>query len=80
MTRKEYIIQSIKDLQPNLGVIFTETLDDTRRNERTIQGSRENLIKILEDNFDDDLHGHFGDEVYTTIQVMGVYEITTTQV
>jgi hypothetical protein len=80
MTKKEYIIQSIKDLQPDLGVIFTETLDDTRRNERTIQGNRENLIKILQDNFNDDLYGHFGDNVMTTIDVMGVYQITTTQV
>ena len=80
MTKKQNIINSIKELQPNLGVIFTENLDDGRRNERTIQGKRENLIKILEEKFDDDLHGHFGDKVWTNIIGLGVYEITTTEV
>lgn len=80
MTKKQNIINSIKELQPNLGIIFTENLDDGRRNERTIQGKRENLIKILEEKFDDDLHGHFGDEVWTSIIGLGVYEITTTEV
>lgn len=80
MTKKEEMIKAIKELHSDLGVRFVEELDDGRLNERTIQGERENLIKILEDNFDDELHGHFNDEVYTTIQALGVYLMTTTQV
>jgi hypothetical protein len=78
--KKLNVINQIKELGSDRGIIFTELLDDGRKNERTIQGSKENLVKILEDNFDEDLHGHFGDEVWTTIKAMGYYIITTTEV
>jgi hypothetical protein len=80
MTHKEELIKQINELPQELGVKFVEELDDGRINERTIEGKRENLIKILEEKFDDDLHGHFGDEVYTNIMAMGTYLITVTQV
>ena len=78
--KKTEVIKLIKEMEQDRGVIFTEKLDDGRKNERTIQGNRDNLIKILEEKFDDNLHGHFGDEVYTTILNMGYYLITTTKV
>ena len=78
--KKAEVIKLIKEMEQDRGVIFTEKLDDGRKNERTIQGNRDNLIKILEEKFDDNLHGHFGDEVYTTILNMGYYLLTTTKV
>jgi len=78
--KKAEVIKLIKEMEQDRGVIFTEKLDDGRKNERTIQGNRDNLIKILEEKFDDNLHGHFGDEVHTTILNMGYYLITTTKV
>jgi len=78
--KKAEVIKLIKEMEQDRGVIFTEKLDDGRKNERTIQGKRDNLIKILEEKFDDNLHGHFGDEVHTTILNMGYYLITTTKV
>jgi hypothetical protein len=78
--KKAEVIKLIKEMEQDRGVIFTEKLDDGRKNERTIQGNRDNLIKILEEKFDDNLHGHFGDEVYTTILNMGYYLLTTTEV
>lgn len=80
MTHKEELIKQINELPEELGVRFVEQLDDGRLNERTIEGPRENLIAILQEYFDDDLHGHFKDEVYTNIMAMGTYLITTTQV
>ena len=80
MTYKETMIKDINALPEELGVRFVEELDDGRMNERIIQGPRENLIAILQEFFDDDLHGHFKDEVYTKIVGMGTYLITTTQV
>jgi len=78
--KKAEVIKLIKEMEQDRGVIFTEKLDDGRKNERTIQGNRDNLIKILEEKFDDNLHGHFGDEVHTTILNMGYYLLTTTKV
>ena len=78
--KKAEVIKLIKEMEQDRGVIFTEKLDDGRKNERTIQGNKDNLIKILEEKFDDNLHGHFGDEVHTTILNMGYYLLTTTKV
>ena len=78
--KKAEVIKLIKEMEQDRGVIFTEKLDDGRKNERTIQVNRDNLIKILEEKFDDNLHGHFGDKVYTTILNMGYYLLTTTEV
>ena len=80
MTFKEELIQAINALPEELGVKFVEELDDGRINERTIEGPRENLIAILQEHFDDNLHGHFKDEVYTKIMAMGTYLITVTKV
>lgn len=80
MTHKEELIKTINELPPELGVKFVEELDDGRINERTIEGERENLIAILQEHFDDDLHGHFKDEMYTKIMAMGTYLITVTKV
>lgn len=80
MTFKEELIKAITELPQELGVKFVEELDDGRINERTIEGKRENLIAILKEKFDDNLHGHFGDEVYTKIMALGTYLITVTKV
>lgn len=80
MTHKEELIKQIKELPQELGVRFVEELENGGLNERTIEGPRENLIAILEEYFNDDLYGHFKDEVYTNIMAMGTYLITVTQV
>ena len=79
MTKTEAINQII-NRPANTGIIFTEVLDDGRKNERTIQGNIDNLIVILQEKFDDDMRGHFGDEMFTTIKTVGYYLLTTTEV
>ena len=78
--KKTDVINQIKNRPESTGIVFTEKLDDGRANERTIQGSIDNLITILEEKFDDDSHGHFGDGVKTTIKAVGYYLLTTTEV
>ena len=78
--KKTDVINQIKNRPENTGIVFTEKLDDGRANERTIQGSIDNLITILQEKFDDDSHGHFGDGVKTTIKAVGYYLLTTTEV
>ena len=78
--KKTDVINQIKNRPESTGIVFTEKLDDGRTNERTIQGNIDNLIKILEEKFDDDSHGHFGDGVKTTIKAVGYYLLTTTEV
>ena len=79
MTKTEAINQII-NRPANTGIIFTEVLDDGRKNERTIQGNIDNLLVILQEKFDDNMHGHFGDEMFTTIKTVGYYLLTTTEV
>lgn len=80
ITKKE-LLNQLRTIPLDMNVSFDEILDvDNLRNERQIVGSRENLIKIIEENFDDDLHGHFNDDVYTTINAMGVWKQTTTEI
>ena len=78
---KEEIIKQIKGLPEDINVSFGEILDvDNIKNERLVSGNRDNLIKIIEENFDDNLHGHFNDEVWTTILSMGIWKLTETKV
>lgn len=78
---KEELLKQLRTIPLDMNVSFSEILDiDNLRNERQLVGSRENLIKIIEENFDDDLHGHFNDDVYTTIYAMGVWKQTTTEI
>jgi hypothetical protein len=80
ITKKE-LLNQLRTIPLDMNVSFNEILDiDNLRNERQLIGSRENLIKIIEENFDDDLHGHFNDDVYTTIYAMGVWKQTTTEI
>jgi hypothetical protein len=80
LTKKE-LLNQLRTISLDINVSFSEILDiDNLRNERQLIGSRENLIKIIEENFDDDLHGHFNDDVYTTIYAMGVWKQTTTEI
>jgi hypothetical protein len=78
--KKTEAINQINNRPASTGIVFTEVLDDGRKNERTIQGNIDNLITILQEQFDDDMHGHFGDEVFTTIKSVGYYLLTTTEV
>jgi len=67
MTRKEMLIEELKTQHLDKMVIFVETLDDGRQNFRRMIASREHIIGILKEEFDDELHGSFKDDVYTTI-------------
>ena len=78
--KKTEVINKINNRPTSTGIVFTEVLDDGRKNERTIQGNIDNLITILQEQFDEDMHGHFGDEVFTTIKSVGYYLLTTTEV
>lgn len=78
--KKTDVIDRINNRPESTGIVFTEKLDDGRTNERTIQGNIDNLITILQEKFDDDSHGHFGDGVKTTIKAVGYYLLTTTEV
>jgi len=78
--KKTDVIDRINNRPESTGIVFTEKLDDGRTNERTIQGNIDNLITILQEKFDDDSHGHFGDGIKTTIKAVGYYLLTTTEV
>jgi hypothetical protein len=66
MTKQELILELQSNHLDDI-VMFIELLDDGRTNHRTMYTARENIINMLNEYFDDDLHGHFKDEVYTTI-------------
>lgn len=67
MTRKEELIQELKTQHLDKMVIFVEDLDDGRRNFREMFASRSHIISLIEEYFDDNLHGHFKDKIMTTI-------------
>lgn len=68
MNKKEQLIQELQTEFLDHLVIFVEILDDGQELHREMMASREHIIQLIETYFDDNLHGHFKDEVYTTIQ------------
>jgi hypothetical protein len=75
--KKQDLIEHIKTNNLEDKLMFIEHLDDGRTNHRMIEATREHIIGVLEANFDDDLHGHFGDNVMTTI-IHPMYIMQTT--
>jgi RNA-binding protein YhbY len=68
MTNKEKLIEELQTQFLDHQVIFVEILDDGNELHREMAATREHIIDLIEKYFDDNLHGHFKDEVYTTIQ------------
>ena len=60
----EYINNNVSDIN---GKIIVERLDDGRLNFRTLMCTKEHFINLLNNNFNDTLHGDYGDGVKTTI-------------
>jgi hypothetical protein len=66
MTTKEFIIEELKTQYLDKMVMFVEDLEDGRRNFRRMMASREHIIGLLEERFDDDLVGTFSDKDFKT--------------
>ena len=71
MTNKEQFVNFITALTPNEEgrVLFKthETFSLGGLNHRTCNAGQTNFIIMVNTNFDDDLNGHFGDNVMTRI-------------
>lgn len=67
MTKKEELIRELESNFFDHTVIFVEKLDTGQTNHRKMIATRIQIINLLKEWFDDELHGHFKDEVYTTI-------------
>lgn len=68
MNKKEQLILELQTEFLDHQVIFVEMLDSGQELHREMAASREHIIELIEKYFDDNLYGHFKDEVYTTIQ------------
>lgn len=68
ITLKEQCIQSINnELTEGKKFVSIETLDTGEYNEMTFLCTKEHLVQIIQDNFDDNLHGAVPNGVTTTI-------------
>lgn len=68
MNQKQKLIQELQTKFLDHQVIFIEMLDTGKTLHRSMFATRQHIISLIEEYFDDNLHGHFKDEVYTTIQ------------
>jgi hypothetical protein len=66
MTTKEFIIEELKTQHLDKMVMFVETLDNGTTNFRRMVASREHIIGLLEERFDDELIGKFSDNDFKT--------------
>lgn len=66
MTTKEFIIEELKTQHLDKMVMFVETLDSGITNFRRMVASREHIIGLLEERFDDELVGKFNDNDFQT--------------
>jgi hypothetical protein len=66
MTTKEFIIEELKTQYLDKMVMFIETLEDGRTNYRRMIATREHIIGLLEERFDDELVGTFSDKDFKT--------------
>ena len=78
MTKLE-LVEVVNALQDNQHIVFVEKLDSNENNKRTMGCSKEKVLDILNDYFDDNLHGHVRDNVMTTIVSYRV-EVSTSSV
>ena len=78
MTKLE-LIGVVNDLQDTQHIVFVEKLDSNENNKRTMGCSKEKVLDILNNYFDDNLHGHVRDNVMTTIVSYRV-EVSTSSV
>lgn len=67
ITLKEQLIQEIRYLPREKTIKTIETLDTGEYNEMTFQCSQESLLQIINNLFDDNLHGCVPNGVPTTI-------------
>lgn len=65
--KKNDLIQVVNDMTVEQEISFIEQLDNGFKNTRLMSCSKEAVIVILNDFFDDDLYGHVRDFNYTTI-------------
>lgn len=66
MTKLE-LIDVVNRLPSDKKIVFVEVLDTGQNNKRTMSCSKERVLEILNDYFDDNLHGHVVDKRMTTI-------------
>jgi hypothetical protein len=70
MTKQElitFINTLTADVDGRVTFLLHETLNTQQPNTRTVNGSKERLTTLFADYFDDNLYGHFKDNVMTTI-------------
>ena len=67
MMKKIELIDVVNRLPSDKMIVFVEILDTGQRNKRTMSCSKERVLEILNDYFDDNLHGHVVDKRMTTI-------------
>ncbi|MFH2116461.1 MAG: hypothetical protein ABII85_00265 [Bacillota bacterium] len=67
MTKQEILNVIEENITDEKWITFIERLDDGRYNEREMCTPKEDLIDIVTNLFDDDLHGHVRDGIMTTI-------------
>ena len=65
--KKSDLINVVNALQDNQHIVFVEKLDSGENNKRTMGCSKEKVLDIINNYFDDNLHGHVRDHVMTTI-------------
>lgn len=70
-TLKQQLIDEINQLEENQRLITVERLATGERNEMTFYCSKEELLKIINDNFDDNLNGQVPGGVLTKINGWG---------
>ena len=61
------LIEVVNNIPSDKKVVFVERLDTGQRNMRTMNCSKEKVLEIISNYFDDNLHGHVRDNVMTTI-------------
>lgn len=71
MNLKTQLIREIEELKENQRLITVERLATGERNEMTFYCSKEKLLEIINNNFDDDLNGQVPGGVLTKINGWG---------
>jgi len=61
------LIEAVNSIPIDKKITFVERLDNGQNNKRTMNCSKEELLEIISNYFDDNLHGHVYDNVMTTI-------------
>lgn len=61
------LIEIVSNIPVDKLIVFIEVLDTGQKNNRTMDCSKEKVLEILNNYFNDNLHGHVCDNVMTTI-------------